>query len=207
MMKGNILGGLGGLLGMGLLSGGAMRGGASLLGTLVGGLGRSAGGGCGRGSGRGSGRRGGCGSDGNALAEVLQQALQRLASSPPSAGIGAGAGAAALPQTQAEIIDVSALRKPETETAQKEALILLADSLSSHIPGRARVRHDGLRNHAAFTRLRQALLAAGFCDAVFSAATGSVLLTWDAEKWDTAEFFAAAAPLGEYLLACENGVA
>lgn len=201
-MKGNILGGLGGLLGMGLLSGSAMRGGASLVGTLVSGLGRSSGGGCGRGGGRGGGRRGGCGgNDGNALAEVLQQALQRLAFRPPSVESDGSADAAALPQAQAEIIDVPAVRKPEVETGrQKEALALLSRCLSSHIPGRARVRHDSLKDHAACTGLRQALLAAGFCDAVFNAATGSALLTWDAEKWDTAAFFAAAVPLGEYLL-------
>ena len=87
MKGGGILGGIGGLLGVGLLSRGAMRGGASLLGTLVNGMAGCGHGGTGKGRGgqslllndMGGGRgkrreRGGTGDD-STLADVLQQAL------------------------------------------------------------------------------------------------------------------------------------
>ncbi len=208
MKGGGILGGIGGLLGTGLLAKGAMRSGASLLGTLAGSFG---GGGCGgngggkgggRGARRGGGRRGGGAGDDNVLGEVLQQALQRLAAQPQirvDAGIDASAS---LPGGQSErAIDVAAEEIPAADVKeQREALALLTGCIASYLPGRARVRQEILKKESALPVLRQSLLNAGFREAEIKPSTGSVLLTWDAGAWDKAEFLAAAMPLGMHLL-------
>ncbi len=83
---------------------------------------------------------------------------------------------------------------------QRKALALLTDCISSYMPGRARVRHECLKEDAALPNLRQALLNAGFREAELKSSTGSALLTWDAGAWDKSEFLAAALPLGMHLL-------
>ena len=233
MKGGGILGGIGGLLGVGLLSKGAMRCGASLLGTLVSGLsdggrggmgGRGSGmgggrggqsslpggmgGGCGRGGGGRRGGRGGMGDD-NALGAVLQQALERLASLPRARAVAGSDASGALPEGQSDtVIDVAAVAVPAADAEQQqEVLALLTDCVASYMPGRARLRHEDLKEDAGFMELRRALLDAGFHDVEFKASTGSALLTWDAEAWDKAEFLAAAMPLGVYLLERERTAA
>ncbi|MCR5563336.1 MAG: hypothetical protein K6F46_08225 [Desulfovibrio sp.] len=207
MKGGGILGGIGGLLGTGLLAKGAMRSGASLLGTLAGSLGGGCGGkgggkGGGRGSRRGGGGRGGGAGNDNVLGEVLQQALQRLASQPQiraNAGIDAPVS---LPEGQSEqVIDVAAEEIPAADVKQQqEALALLTGCIASYLPGRARVRHEALKEEAALPCLRQSLLNSGFQEAELKSSTGSALLTWDAGAWDRADFLAAAIPLGMHLL-------
>lgn len=237
MKGGGILGGIGGLLGVGLLSRGAMRGGASLLGTLVSGLsggerggmgGRGSGmgggmgggrggqsslpggmgGGCGRGGGGRRGGRGGMGDD-NALGEVLQQALERLASLPRARAVAGSDASGTLPEGQSDtVIDVAAVAVPAADAErQQEVLALLTDCVASYVPGRARLRHEDLKDDAGFMELRRALLDAGFHDVEFKASTGSALLIWDAAAWDKAAFLAAAMPLGLYLLERERAAA
>ena len=229
MNGGGILGGIGGLLGVGLLSRGAMRGGASLLGTLVSGLSGGRGGMGGRGSGMGGGMGGGrggqsslpggmgggCGrggggmGDDNALGEVLQQALERLASLPRARAVAGNDASGTLPEGQSDtVIDVAAVAVPAADAErQQEVLALLTDCVASYVPGRARLRHEDLKDDAGFMELRRALLDAGFHDVEFKASTGSALLIWDAEAWDKAAFLAAAMPLGLYLLERERAAA
>ncbi|MBQ9452005.1 MAG: hypothetical protein IJU65_01760 [Desulfovibrio sp.] len=226
MKGGGILGGIGGLLGVGLLSKGAMRGGTSLLGTLVSGLSGGRGGMGGRGGGMGGGRggqsslaggmgggcrcggHGGMGDD-NALGELLQQALQHFASQPQARAVTDNDASCALPKGQSDtVIDVAAVAVPAADTEQQqEALALLAGCVASYVPGRARLRHEDLKNDASYTELRRALLDAGFHEVELKASTGSALLTWDAEAWDKAAFLAAALPLGLYLLKRERTAA
>lgn len=219
MKGGGILGGIGGLLGLGLLSKGAMRGGVSLLGSLASGLsggrGGMGGGRGGMGGGRGGmdgGRRGGgsCGRGGRgddvALPELLQQAYHSLTSQPKAQAVTAGPATNALPEGQSrEILDVSAVRAAPADTDQhKAALILLTSCLVSYLPGRARLRHQRIREESAWEGLRGDLLQAGFQEVTFNASTGSVLLTWDAAVWNKAAFLAAALPLGLLLLGSNN---
>ncbi|MBQ9407203.1 MAG: hypothetical protein IJU37_10780 [Desulfovibrio sp.] len=200
MKGGRILGGVGGLLGMGLLTKGIMGQGGSLLSTLLSSLGGGQRRGCqGGGRGRGAGGRNGM-SDGTSLTEVLQSALERLAAQPQTDV--ALWGSQALPQGQdGRIIDVTSAPVEAHETEQqKVALALLADALVSYVPGRARLRHAAFQIEAKHLELRSCLLEAGFREATFKASTGSVLLTWDSTVWDKSTFFAAALPLGRYIL-------
>lgn len=219
MKGGGILGGIGGLLGVGLLSKGAMRGGASLLGMLVSGLssgGRGGmgggrgdqsslpsgmGGSCGRGGGGKRGGRRGKGDD-NIVAEVLQQALQRIASNPKATSVAGNDTSGELPGGQSgDVIDVAVMETPAKDTErQMAALTLLTENIASYLPGRARVRHEDLKDATVVTALRRSLLDAGFREVELKTSTGSALLTWDAASWDKAAFLAAAMPLGQYLL-------
>ena len=204
MKGGGILGCIGGLLGTGLLAKGAMRSGASLLGTLAGSL---SGGGCGgRGARRGNGRRAGGVGDDSFLGEALQQALQRLASQVQITGDAGIDASVTLSEGQSEhVIDVAAKEMPAADVKQqREALALLTSCIASYLPGRARVRHEALKEKAGLPDLRQSLLNAGFHESEIKPSTGSALLIWDARAWDKAEFLAAAMPLGMYLLKREH---
>ena len=133
-----LLGGLGGLIGVGLLSKGAMRGGFSLLTNLLGGLSGTGGGG-GRGmrggsqgfsGGKGRGKGGGNSNDGSLL-ETLQKAMALLQERQ------AVAAEAQKMLPDGEVLDVEGT--PLEGDRQQEALALLAESLVSYLPGRARV--------------------------------------------------------------------
>lgn len=93
---------------------------------------------------------------------------------------------------------------PLKQSINPLAIEMLRRSLVSFLPGRARVRHAALRTRSAYEALRKALLAGGIAEVQFTAATGSALLLYEARRLDNAAFFAAAAPLGEYLLHAEG---
>ncbi len=206
MKRGGIIG-LGGLLGLGLLSKGGAAGAGSMLGSLLHAAGKGSRGGslstlgimkggCGR-SGK-HGRYGGKVDD--PLADAVQDALRKLSSKaqPPLANANV---CDVLPCGEANNIDVECEDLPSVDMCRsKEALSLLSDCLVSYIPGRARIRHKLLRNEAFPDSLRNNLLGAGFLDVSHNASTGSVLLTWDARDMDRSAFFMAAMPLGESLL-------
>ncbi|MCR5813102.1 MAG: hypothetical protein K6G15_01230 [Desulfovibrio sp.] len=219
MKGGGMLGGLVGLLGAGLLSKGAIKGGTSLLGTLGnlvsssgrGGMKKSFGGqSCPQG---GSGRRGGgrgCArvdmDKDNVLTEVLQQALQYVNSQQHVKELSTDEPSSALPKGQSEeVIEIQARAISAADPEQqKAALALLTAYMVSYLPGRARVRHEALKNQNALLKLQHSLLHAGFSEVELKASTGSALLIWDAEVWDKAAFLAAALPLGMYLLEHED---
>ena len=196
-----LLGGLGGLIGVGLLSKGAMRGGFSLLTNLLGGLSGTGGGG-GRGmrggsqgfsGGKGRGKGGGNNNDGSLL-ETLQKAMALLQERQ------AVAAEAQKMLPDGEVLDVEG--SPLEGDRQQEALALLAESLVSYLPGRARVRSALLKKKGDFLSVKAELLEAGFQDIHLNSTSGSVLLLWDASTWDQSAFFVAAMPLGRYLLNC-----
>ncbi|MCR5220307.1 MAG: hypothetical protein K6E31_04845 [bacterium] len=211
-MKGGILGGLGGLLGIGLLSKGRSAEGASILDSLAkaashglrGGSSSSLTGGMKGGCG-GRGRHGRHGGKGNdTLADTLQQALQLLRVTQQPASISHD-DAAALPMPQDDVIEIVPERiLPSDISRTEEALELLAACLTSYSPGRARFRNENLRGKRDLVELQRTLLNSGFHEASFNASTGSALLTWDASSMDRAAFLAASLPLGEYLLECES---
>ncbi len=205
MKRGGIIG-LGGLLSLGLLSKGGAVGASSMLGSLIHAAGKGSRGGlsklgimkggCGR-----SGKNGRCGGKvDDSLADAVQDALRTLSSQthPPLANKNA---CEVLSCDDGNNIEVESEDLPSSDMRRgKEALLLLSECLASYIPGRARIRHNLLRNAAFSESLKRKLLGAGFLDASHNASTGSVLLTWDATDMDRSGFFMAAMPLGECLL-------
>ncbi len=213
MKRGGIVG-LGGLLGLGLLSKGGAAGAGSLLGSLIHAAGKGSRGGslsklgivkggCGR-----SGKHGRYGGKvGDSLTDAVQDALRKL-SSQTQPSLAKKNACDALPCDAGNIIEVESEDLPSSDMSRgKEALSLLSECLTSYIPGRARIRHKILRSEAFSEGLKSKLLDAGFLYAAHNASTGSVLLTWDAKDMDQSGFFMAAMPLGEYLLDCERSKA
>ena len=107
-----------------------------------------------------------------------------------------------------QIIDVCAEEAPVTgegplDARREAALEALMRHIASFTDGRVRLRHEAFKEQAIHAALRQALEQTGQFTAVeFQAATGSVLLRYDAGRLSRADFLEAAMPLGLFLATC-----
>ncbi len=206
-----------------LFAKGGMSAGSSLLGSVVSGLISSGGGGRGGSGGMGGGRgaSGGMGggrgaSDstggkGGDLSSVLEQALMRAmknsgtthgrkSAGKKEAGEVTEVPSQTLSQKNEEQEGGVAENVEQNFEQKKLALAALTEVLTSYIPGRARFRHQAFKDASGAEVLKEELLQLGFRGVEWKSSTGSILLTWDEDKWDQVAFFASALPLGEYLL-------
>ncbi len=89
------------------------------------------------------------------------------------------------------------------DARREAALEALMRHIASFTDGRVRLRHEAFKKQAIHAALRQALEQTGQFTAVeFKAATGSVLLRYDAGRLSRADFLEAAMPLGLFLATC-----
>lgn len=208
--------GLLGLVGKSLLSGGGAAG------SVLPAVGKGCAGDTGRGGessvlsllgGKSGGGQGGKGCGRNQNAAPLEEALAALL-------VKGRTGAAARLETASHmelapsssrddlVTDVRTVEAPAdvespADARRKAALEALMRHVVSFTDGRVRLRHEALKEQVVHAALRQALEQTEQFTAVeFKAATGSVLLRYDAGRLSRADFLEAAMPLGLFLAAC-----
>lgn len=195
-------------VGKGCAGGAGKGGGGSSVLSLLGG---KSGGGQGCGGGRGG--QGGKGRGRNQNAAPLEEAFAALLDK-DRAATGTRLETASRPDlapftpSADQIIDVRAGEAPVAgegplDARREAALEALMRHIASFTDGRVRLRHEAFKEQAIHAALRQALEQTGQFTAVeFKAATGSVLLRYDAGRLSRADFLEAAMPLGLFLATC-----
>lgn len=100
-------------------------------------------------------------------------------------------------------VGVPAVKEDSVDARREAALKALMRHIASFTDGRVRLRHEAFKEQAIHAALRQPLELTGQFTAVeFKAATGSVLLRYDAGHLSRDDFLEAAVVLGLFLATC-----
>ena len=100
-------------------------------------------------------------------------------------------------------VGVPAVKEDSVDARREAALKALMRHITSFTDGRVRLRHEAFKEQAIHAALRQPLELTGQFTAVeFKAATGSVLLRYDAGHLSRDDFLEAAMLLGLFLATC-----
>ena len=100
-------------------------------------------------------------------------------------------------------VGVPAVKEDSVDARREAALKALMRHIASFTDGRVRLRHEAFKEQDIHAALRQPLELTGQFTAVeFKAATGSVLLRYDAGRLSRDDFLEAAVVLGLFLATC-----